>query len=117
MTCLSVVASVESHSVLPEVFEEGGQDLCLDVVGLHTISSTALLHHLGDGTESSGQSRHSKKRKKIYTRPQERLYNCGQRVQGENRGTWEPSLLALVLASLWRSTSPDLTIEGSNRRE
>ena len=51
VTCLSVVASVESHSVLPEVFEEGGQDLRLDVVGLHTIGSTALLHHLGDRTK------------------------------------------------------------------
>jgi hypothetical protein len=52
VTCLSVVTSVESHSVLPKVFEEGGQDLCLDVVGLYTISSTALLHHLGTGQKA-----------------------------------------------------------------
>lgn len=43
---LSVVAPVQSHPVLPEVFEEGGQDLSLNVVGLHTISATTLFHHL-----------------------------------------------------------------------
>ena len=45
---LSVVASVEGHPVLPEVLEERREDLGLDVVGLHTVSSTALLHHLGE---------------------------------------------------------------------
>lgn len=43
---LSVVASVQSHPVLPEVLEEGGQDLCFNVVGFHTISATTLFHHL-----------------------------------------------------------------------
>lgn len=45
---LSVIASIQSHSVLPEVLEEGGQDLSLYVVGLHTIGATTLLHHLQD---------------------------------------------------------------------
>lgn len=43
---LSVVASVQGHPVLPEVLEEGGQDLSFDVVGFHTISATTLFHHL-----------------------------------------------------------------------
>lgn len=43
---LSVVASVQSHPVLPEMLEEGGQDFSLDVVGLDTICATALLHYL-----------------------------------------------------------------------
>lgn len=53
---LSVVASVQSHPVLPEVFEEGRQDLCLDVVGFHTISATALLHHLKDKAEHRSET-------------------------------------------------------------
>lgn len=47
-TDLSVVASVQSHPVLPEVLEERGQDLSFDVVCFHTISATTLLHHLRD---------------------------------------------------------------------
>lgn len=46
---LSVVASVQSHSVLPEVLEEGWQDFCFNVIGFHTISATTLLHHLQGG--------------------------------------------------------------------
>lgn len=48
---LSVISSIQSHSVLPEVFEERRENLCFNVVGLHTVSPTALLHHLpGDST-------------------------------------------------------------------
>lgn len=43
---LSVVASVQSHSMLPEVLEEWWQDFCFNVIGFHTISATTLLHHL-----------------------------------------------------------------------
>lgn len=43
---LSVVAPIQCHSVLPEMFKEGGQDLCFNVIGFHTICGTALLHHL-----------------------------------------------------------------------
>lgn len=43
---LSVVAPVQSHSVLPEVLEEGWQDFCFNVIGFHSISATTLLHHL-----------------------------------------------------------------------
>lgn len=46
---LSVVASVQSHSMLPEVLEEWWQDFCFNVVGFHTISATTLLHHLRGG--------------------------------------------------------------------
>lgn len=46
---LSVVASVQSHSMLPEVLEEWWQDLCFNVIGFHTISATTLLHHLQGG--------------------------------------------------------------------
>lgn len=53
-TYLSVVASVQGHPVLPEVLEEGGQDLCLDVVGLHTVSTTALFHHLEERGNNGG---------------------------------------------------------------
>lgn len=45
-THLSVVASVQSHPVLPEVLEKRGQDLRFDVVGFNSISATALFHHL-----------------------------------------------------------------------
>lgn len=45
-TRLSVVASVQSHPVLPEVLEKRGQDLRFDVVGFNSISATALFHHL-----------------------------------------------------------------------
>ena len=45
-TYLSVVSPVKCHALVPEVFEEGGQDLILDVLGFHTISGTALLYHL-----------------------------------------------------------------------
>lgn len=43
---LSVVASVQSHSMLPEVLEEGGQDLCLNVISFYTIRAATLFHHL-----------------------------------------------------------------------
>lgn len=45
-TDLSVVVSVQSHPMLPEVLEEWWEYLCLNVVGFNTIGSTALLHHL-----------------------------------------------------------------------
>lgn len=48
VTDLSVVSAVEGHALVPEVLEEGGQDLVLDVLRLHTISGTTLLHHLVD---------------------------------------------------------------------
>lgn len=48
---LSVVAPVQSHSVLPEVLEEGWQDFCFNVIGFHTISATTLLHHLQGGKQ------------------------------------------------------------------
>ena len=54
---LSVVASVQSHPVLPEVFEERRQDLRLDVVCFHTIGATALLHHLRDKTHTNRSER------------------------------------------------------------
>lgn len=43
---LTVVAAVEGHSVIPEVFEEVRQNLIFDVLRLHTIGSAALLHYL-----------------------------------------------------------------------
>ena len=46
MTDLSVVSAVKRHALVPEVFEEGRQDLILDVLGFHTIRGTTLLHHL-----------------------------------------------------------------------
>ena len=42
---LSVVTPVHGHSLVPEVFEEGGQNLLLDVLGFHTVRGTALLDH------------------------------------------------------------------------
>lgn len=53
---LSVVASVQSHSVLPEVLEEGWQDFCFNVIGFHTISATTLLHHLRRGEKTKQNS-------------------------------------------------------------
>mmetsp|Transcript_45842 Transcript_45842/g.81937 ORF Transcript_45842/g.81937 Transcript_45842/m.81937 type:complete len:859 (-) Transcript_45842:1570-4146(-) len=43
---LLVVAAVEGHPLDPEVLEERGNDLLLDVVPLHTLCGYALLHHL-----------------------------------------------------------------------
>lgn len=43
---LSVISSIQSHSVLPEVFEERRENLCFNVVRFHTVRPTALLHHL-----------------------------------------------------------------------
>jgi len=43
---LSVVSAVQCHPVVPEVFEEVWEDFILNVLWFHTISSTALLHHL-----------------------------------------------------------------------
>lgn len=43
---LSVISSIQSHSVLPEVFEERREDLCLNVVRFHTVRPAALLYHL-----------------------------------------------------------------------
>ena len=54
---LSVVASVQSHPVLPEVLEEGRQDLGFDVVCFHAVSATTLLHHLRDKTRRGAGER------------------------------------------------------------
>lgn len=88
---LSVVAPVQSHPVLPEVFEEGGQDLSLNVVGLHTISATTLFHHLWNTIQV--QVRDGKLWQMTSTWSEVLEYQssykkallCNQRVQGENR--------------------------------
>ena len=54
---LSEVPTVEGHAVRPEVFEEVWEDFLLDILRLHTISHTALLHHLrgrGGGRKGKG---------------------------------------------------------------
>lgn len=43
---LPVIASVKSHSMVPEMFEEVWQDLIHNVLGLHTICTAALFHYL-----------------------------------------------------------------------
>lgn len=60
-TRLSVVASVQSHPVLPEVLEKRGQDLRFDVVGFNSISATALFHHL------QFKNKHTHKKKQLET--------------------------------------------------
>lgn len=50
---LSVVSTIERHPVVPEVFEEVWQDLIHDVLGLHSVGGTALLHDLD--TSGSGK--------------------------------------------------------------
>ena len=43
---LPVVAPVQGHAVVPEVLEEVGEDLLLDVLRLHAVGGAALLDHL-----------------------------------------------------------------------
>jgi len=43
---LFVIASVQCHTVIPEMTKIVRQNFLPDVVSLHTISSTTLLHHL-----------------------------------------------------------------------
>lgn len=87
---LSVVASVQSHPVLPEVFEEGGKNLCLDVVRFHTISAATLLHHLKDKMNGS-------KRFFVLHQHLHQLVNVtnGCRVRTERK--WLSFLLILML--------------------
>jgi hypothetical protein len=43
---LAIVAPVQRHPMVPEMLEEVGQDVVLDVLGLHAVRAAALLHHL-----------------------------------------------------------------------
>lgn len=44
-TDLSEIPPVQSHALIPEMSEKVRQDLLFDVVRLHTISHTTLLHN------------------------------------------------------------------------
>ena len=43
---LSIISSVQGHPLVPEMFEERGEDLVFDVLWFYTICGTTLLHHL-----------------------------------------------------------------------
>ena len=45
-TDLTIVTPVESHPLVPEMFEERWKDLVFNVLWFHTIGTTALLYHL-----------------------------------------------------------------------
>lgn len=43
---LTIIASIQRHSVIPKVFEEMWQDFIHNVLRFDTISATTLLHYL-----------------------------------------------------------------------
>lgn len=47
---LAVVASIERHTVVPEMFEEVWQNLIHYVLRLHTVCTATLFHYLKEYT-------------------------------------------------------------------